>query len=449
MKTVSLKYGKEQIEVNVPDSSDILCGGKVEPLPEPAKEIWRSLNEPIGTAPLSGLAKGCKDAAIVVSDSTRPVPYSGANGILKPIIDTLKKNDIGHIKIIVGTGTHRPMEESELREMLGESAFQAGVEVINHVGTDSSMLRSIGQTERTPDVSVNSYYLDAELKIATGLVEHHYMAGFSGGRKAICPGICGQSVTYGFHSAPILNEKNTASLVLEGNPCHEEALRIAKMAGVDFSVNVTIDNNKQLTGVFSGGLEEAHLAAAEHIRGSICVELDRLYDVVITQADKVGVNHYQSLKAAFEASRAVKPEGRIVLLARLTDPDAVGTEDYKRMLSLLVRLGPEKLCARLLSDDWTFEPEQWQVQMWSKVFKRIGNPKNLYTCAMRLAEVPCGLIAETNVAAEIKRIGGEDELAYAERMVQTTVDKILAVCPESKALVLPDGPYTVPSYSRG
>ena len=448
MKTVSLQYGKEQIKVNVPDSSDILSGGKVEPLPEPAKEVWRSLNEPIGTAPLSELAKGRKNAAIVVSDNTRPVPYSGPDGILKPIIDTLKENGVGQIKIIIATGTHRPMEETELRQMLGEPAFQAGVQIINHVGTDSSMLRSIGRTERTPDVSVNSHYLDAELKIATGLVEPHYMAGFSGGRKAICPGICGQSVTYGFHSAPILNEEKTASLVLEGNPCHEEALRIAKMAGVDFSVNVTINKNKQLAGVFSGDLEEAHLAAVEHIRRFVCIELDGLYDVVITQADEVGVNHYQSLKAAFEASRAVKPGGRIILLAKLTDPDPIGTEYYKRMLSLLVRLGHEKLCATLLSDDWTFEPEQWQVQMWSKVFKRLGRAKNLYTCAVRLADIPSSLIAETNVAAEIKRIAGEEELTYAERMVQTTVDKILAESAESKVLVLPDGPYVVPHYSH-
>jgi nickel-dependent lactate racemase len=380
----------------------------------------------------------------VVSDNTRPVPYSGPDGILKPIVDTLKENGVGQIKIIIATGTHRPMGEAELRRMLGESAFQAGVQVINHVGTDSSMLRSIGQTERTPDVSVNSHYLDAELKIATGLVEPHYMAGFSGGRKAICPGICGQSVTYGFHSAPILNEKNTASLVLEGNPCHEEALRIAKMAGVDFSVNVTINKNKRLAGVFSGELEKAHIAAVEHIRRFVCIELARLYDVVITQADEVGVNHYQSLKAAFEAGRAVKPGGRIVLLAKLTDPDPIGTEYYKRMLSLLVRLGAEELCKRLLSDDWEFEPEQWQVQMWSKVFQRIGEPKNLYNCAVRLAEPASELIAETNAAAEVKRIAGEDEPAYAERMVQTTIDKILASYPDNSVLVLPDGPYSIP-----
>lgn len=444
MKKILLPYGSTEIEIKVPDSSEVLSAVKARPLTELAGEILHSLKEPIGTPPLHQLAKGRKTAAIVVSDNTRPVPYKGPNGILSPIIETLKQGGVGNIKIIVACGTHRPMEKSELHNILGGSAFQPGIEVINHIATDETMLRSIGSTERTPEVTVNRHYLDAELKIATGLVEPHFMAGFSGGRKAICPGICGQSVTYGFHSASILNEKGATSLVLEGNPCHEEAMRIARMAGVDFIVNVTLNSDQQLTGVFSGELEKAYLPAVEHLRTFATIELDNLYDVVITQAGAVGVNHYQCAKAAFEASRAAKPAGRIILLGNLTDPDPVGSGNYKQMLRLIVRLGPEAFIQTILADDWSFVPDQWQVQMWAKVFKKLGNPGHLYTCAPQLEECPEGLIPGVNAACGIKRLPDQCDADFARQMMQQTIDEVVKNLPDGKILVLPDGPYAVP-----
>jgi hypothetical protein len=310
------------------------------------------------------------------------------------------------------------------------------------------MLRFIGRTERTDYVTVNRYYLDAELKIATGLVEPHFMAGFSGGRKAICPGICGQSVTYSLHSASILNEEGTKSLALEGNPCNEEALRIAKMAGVDFIVNVTIDNHKQITGIFSGDLEKAHLAAVKHLRSFVSAELNKLYDIVVTQAGDVGINHYQCAKAAFEAVRAVKDGGSIIVLAKLTDLDPLGSQNYKEMLRLLIRLGPSAFCQKLLSKDWGFVHDQWQTQMWAKIFTKLGNFKKMYLCAPRLTDLPEGVIPESNAAGEIKPAADKDEITYASEMVQHTIEKLCAANPKAEILVLPEGPYLVPNYDR-
>jgi len=449
MKSIRLQYGEEQVKVNVPESSDELTLGKAERLSDSAGAIKSSLAEPIGSAPLSDLAKGCTNAAVVVSDNTRPVPYSGADGILKPIIDTLKQNGVDEIKIIIACGTHRAMMEREIREMLGGAAFQEGVSVINHSAEDITMLRSIGSTERTPDVTVNRYYLDAELKIATGVVEPHFMAGFSGGRKAICPGICGLSVAYGFHSATILNDERATSLVLEGNPCHQESLEIAKMAGVDFAVNVTIDNHKRITGVFSGDLEKSHLAAVEYVSSYVSVEVGQLYDVILTQAGDVGVNHYQCAKAAYEASRVVRPGGQIILLGKLSDPDPIGGQNYKDMLGLLGHLGAEGFCQKILSEDWRFVPEQWEAQMWAKVFSKLGDARKLYLCSPRLRSLSSEVIPERNVGGEIEPAAGEDEACYAGRMVQYSIDKIMAECPDAKVLVLPDGPYLVPVYCGG
>ncbi|MHC4369323.1 MAG: nickel-dependent lactate racemase family protein [Planctomycetota bacterium] len=445
-KTIALQFGTAHIRVDVPGNADVLSAGAVTTLPDPAAAVRACLREPLGTAPLPALAQDCDNAVVVVSDNTRPVPYSGPDGILAPIIETLKRCSVDDIKILVACGTHRPMAEPELRDMLGESAFQSGVEVINHVSTDDSMLRSIGSTDRTPDVKVNRHYLEARLKIATGLVEPHFMAGFSGGRKAICPGVCGRSVTYGLHSASILNEEKSTNLLLDGNPCHEEALRIARMAGVDFIVNVTIDNNKKTTGVFAGELEQAHLAAVEHLRSYVTIPVTKLYDVVIIQAGDVGVNHYQCVKAVFEAARVAKGDGKVILLGNLTDPDPIGNPNYKDMLRLAIRLGPEGFLERILSEDWTFVPDQWEVQMWSKAYRRLAGPKEIHICAPQLEDYPEDLLPETNVAAQNKRRPGESNIDFARRILQETIDRLAKGSAEKETLVLPDGPYAVPQF---
>jgi len=448
MKTVWLEFGKGRLKLKVPDSTDVLSSAKVEAIQDISSMIVRSLNQPLASKPLSELARGCKDAAIVISDNTRPVPYKGPQGILRPLINTLHTSRVDKIKIIVATGTHRPMTQTELRQMLDESAFGKGIEIINHIATDDSMLRSIGSTQRTPVVTVSKHYLDAELKILTGLVEPHFMAGFSGGRKAICPGICGQSVTYGFHSARILDDENSANLVLEGNPCHEEALRIAKMAGADFTVNVTINNDGQITGVFSGDLQTAHTQAVRKLLSYVTIPLTGLYDVVITHGGIVGLNHYQCAKAAMEAARPAKPDAAVILASDLTDHEPIGSRNYKDVLKLLAQLGPQDFRKKILDEAWQFIPEQWEVQMWAKALERLDSPKQLYICAPKLENCPAGQIPETNVAKQNKRRPGENDIDYARRMVQDMIDKLLGRDASKKLLILPDGPYAIPVITK-
>ena len=444
MKTVALQWGNQTLEFEVSDSSDVLSLPKDTPLKNPVEEIYRSLRNPHGTESLESLAKGRKCAAIVVSDNTRPVPYKEPNGILSPLIRVLQDNGVARIKILVANGTHHALDKMKLENLLGAAAFQAGIEIINHVATDESMLRSIGRTQRTPDVTINRHYLDADLKIATGLVEPHFMAGFSGGRKAICPGICGVKVTHGFHSASMHEDERAASMILEGNPCHEESLRIAKMAGVDFIVNVTIDHAKQITGVFAGALEDAHQAAVRHIHRFSEIPIGQLYDIVITQAGYVGINHYQCAKAAVEAAKAVKVGGSIVLLADLTDNDPLGGKNYKALLAILAQEGHKAFKRRILASDWSFVPEQWQVQMWGKVFDKLGSSKNFHICAPQLTDYSDDCLSETNVAAINKRAAKETDAAYMQRIVQECVTKLTTQRPNSRILILPDGPYAVP-----
>ena len=171
--------------------------------------------------------------------------------------------------------------------------------------------------------------------------------------------------------------------------------------------------------------------------------------MVITQAGDVGINHYQCAKAAVEASRAVKEEGCIVLCGNLTDPDPVGGKNYKKMLELLSRLGAREFTRTISSPNWSFVPDQWQVQMWAKVFEKLGSAKKLFICAPQLENYTEKLIPETNVSSQIKRLEGETDISFTQRMMQQTIDTQLSISPESSVLVLPDGPYAVPVITDG
>jgi len=143
------------------------------------------------------------------------------------------------------------------------------------------------------------------------------------------------------------------------------------MVGVDFIVNVTLDHRFKITGVFSGHLEKAHEAAVAKIQESVAIPLTHDYDIVITHAGYVGINHYQAAKVGVAAIPALKPGGRLIVVADNTDVDPMGSANYRTMLHLLKLMGPEKFDRLLLSNDWTFVPEQWQVQMWAKLFSKI------------------------------------------------------------------------------
>jgi lactate racemase len=199
------------------------------------------------------------------------------------------------------------------------------------------------------------------------------------------------------------------------------------MAGVDFAVNVTINADGKITGIFCGELEKSHLAAVNFLKLYATGKINKLYDVVITQSGHVGVNHYQCAKAALEATRAIKRDGRLIILADLTDPDPIGGENYKKVLGVMKRLGVNGFLEHILSKDWIFIPEQWQVQMWAKVFERLKTPENLYLCTPQQEKLNANLFLESNVSIW---------------HMQNVIDEIIK--PDDSVLVMPNGPYSIP-----
>ncbi len=380
--TVPNPLGSQYDDLLLPAHTHVVRMQTPQAIADPHAAIADALAHPIGCESLASIAKARYDsskkehptATIVVSDNTRPVPYKGEEGILMPIIDTIMGQGYRpcDILVLIATGTHRAMSDAEIQKILDERVFQLGIRVVNHDCRDDSTLTDLGNTARGTRIFIDSAYVQADLKIATGLVESHFMAGASGGRKAICPGIIGEASTFVFHGAQLMADPASRDLNISGNPVHEESLEVAKRAGVDFLVNVTLDHHFHITGIFCGDLEQAHLAAVALIRSAVGVHVPHAADIVVTHGGFVGINHYQCAKCAVGSLGILKEGGYLVIIADTTDAaNVVGALTYRTMLSLLKLVGPEAFLKEICSDDWTFIPDQWQVQQWAKVFDRI------------------------------------------------------------------------------
>lgn len=464
-RRVLFDLGPTQLELLVPPGADILTMGHAEPLPDPAAAIAAALAAPVGTPPLREIiraklaaagdaiaadaAGAGADAVIVISDNTRPVPYRGPEGILWPIVAELLDAGVAaeQITVLVATGTHRPVTRDELATMLDPRVLDAGVRLVNHESGRPELLEYVGTTARGTDVAVNRLYTRARIKVLTGLVESHFMAGASGGRKAIFPGLIGDDSTFVFHGAAMLASSGVRDLALDGNPCHEEALAGARLAGADFIVNVTLDRRFRLTGVFAGELDAAHRAAVARLVSYAGIPLAEPYDIVVTHAGRVGINHYQAAKAGLVGAAATRPGGRLVLAAHHTDIDPIGTARYRTVLHLLKLFGADAYERLLLSPDWQFVPDQWEPQMWAKALRRVPEG-NLYYCASGLAPADWAIIPARQAPGDAPTSGNlsaaqlaalvESSVAHAVRTAQA------AGTAHPRLAYLADGPYGVP-----
>lgn len=445
--------------LSLPDCTLVLSMKEDRALENEGEAIRKALENPVGAESLLSIARAKKNvkagatACILISDNTRPVPYKGENGILVPIIETLFsagfKED--EITILVATGMHKPMSDEELRAVLDDKVFRTGVRIVNHEPANPDLLRYIGTTERGTRAVVDTRYLDADLKIATGLVESHFMAGASGGRKAICPGIIGEESTYVFHGPALMASPEARDLNLNGNPVHEESLAVAKLAGMDFLVNVTLNGNFEITGVFAGDLEKAHYAAVEKLRDAVSMPIKRKHDVVITHAGFVGINHYQAAKCAVASLGALKENGYLIILADATDRKGViGSANYRTTLALLKLVGSDNFVRLIKSPDWTFLPEQWQVQQWAKLFWRISQ-NHLFFYAPQIKDEEFDLLPGRSIR-ELFTKEERRENDNREKGSRTALERALEEIAEEKntevenldCCYLSEGPYGIP-----
>jgi len=318
---VEIPVGKGKVKANVPNLIATVVPQKVKGVSDQRAEVRRALANPIESQRLSEIARGKKTAAIVVNDITRP--YAG--GLLVEEIANelasagLKDNDIF---LVVAYGTHRINTESELAGMFGESVLKR-FRIVHHKCQDDDTLVNVGVTKLGIPVTVNKEYMGADVKILTGKITPHHSAGFSGGRKSLLPGIIGLKSLRIHHSFPI-RPKSPSMGWLSGNPFHEEALSAARMAGVDFIVNMIDNAEKEMVAAVAGELNAAHLKGVEVCKSIWSYELPAKADVVIVSPGGFprDIDLYQAQKACACAELACREGGQIILCAEA--PDGAG-----------------------------------------------------------------------------------------------------------------------------
>lgn len=364
---IRLEYARTGLEVELPDRNVVACLGydPAEPLSNPQAAIRQALAEPIGTRPLAQLAAGRRSACVVICDVTRPVPNRVT---LPPLLATLEAAGIprGQILILVATGMHRPTTRQELSEMVGPEIL-ADYRIENHDGRDLSSHTYLGDTPRGVPVWIDSRYVTADLKITTGLIEPHFMAGFSGGRKLICPGLAALETIKVWHGPDILEHPNARSGCLDGNPVHEENTRMGRMAGCDFILNVVIDDHRQVLSVVAGDMEAAFLQGVQFARRLTTDTVPEPVDIVVTSSAgyPLDATYYQSIKGMVAALPILKPGGTIILASGMSE--GIGSPEFQQLFDDNATL--DVFMERILSKNY-FVMDQWQLEEFARAHRK-------------------------------------------------------------------------------
>ncbi|MED5447966.1 MAG: nickel-dependent lactate racemase, partial [Planctomycetota bacterium] len=364
---VTLDYGKTGLDVELPDENIVgpLSIQPMEPLADPVAAVAEKVTGPTGTQPLLELARGRTSACIAICDITRPVPNQV---ILECLLPTLEAAGIPRqeILVLIATGMHRPNEGDELVELVG-AEIAANYRVENHHGTIRDEHTYLGESPRGVPVWIDSRYVEADLKITTGLIEPHLMAGFSGGRKLICPGLAALETVKVWHGPDFIEHPKADCGILDGNPVHEENTAIGQMAGCDFIVNVTLDEQRRVTGVVAGDMIDAFQEGVELIRGVVTAEVSEACDVVVTSSAgyPLDTTFYQAVKGLTGALPIVKEGGRIIIAAGLSE--GVGSPEFQSLFEENSSL--EVFMERILGKDY-FVMDQWQLEELAKVLRK-------------------------------------------------------------------------------
>jgi len=418
---VTLDYGRTGLAVTLPADRVVgpLAIRDAEPLADPAATLDAALANPIGARPLAELAHGRKDACILICDITRPVPN---RLILPAVLRTLETSGIKREKIIilVATGLHRPNEGAELVEMVGPE-IAANYRIENHHGKVLAEHTYLGTTPNDVPAWIDSRYVTADLKITTGLIEPHLMAGYSGGRKVICPGIAALETVKVWHGPKFLEHPKADCGSVAGNPVHEENTRIAQMAGCDFIVNVCIDGKRRVTWLGAGDMIRAWEEGVRFVEGVVKVPVKEPLDVVVTSCAgyPLDTTWYQAVKGLTGALPIVKKGGTIILAASLSE--GLGSPEFQKLVAENPDLNEFK--RRILGKDY-FVMDQWQLEEFAKVVAH---------CKVKV--VTDGLPAATLRQCHV------EPAATVEGAV---ADSLAEYGPAAKVAVIPKGPYVLP-----
>ncbi|MBN2335914.1 nickel-dependent lactate racemase [Candidatus Bathyarchaeota archaeon] len=358
-----LPYGETSLPLKIPDrySYSVLEPREMKGIPDPRDALRDSVTNPIGARSLPEIAEGSRNPCIIVSDSTRPTP---SRLIAETALEALNTAGVPDekVKVIIATGLHRPCTDEELVEMMGVDLLRR-VKVVNHVARDGGSVVYLGDTSRGTPLWVNRQVMDSDLIIGDGYIEPHFFAGYTGGGKNILPGVSGLETIKSNHGAEMIDHQGARAGVLDGNPIYRDIVEGARMAGYDFSVNVTLNSVKQVSGVFTGDFEEAHLEGCRYLERHVGVKA-RPADIVFTTNGGYPLDRdlYQAVKAMTVGETAVKEGGVIVVASECRD--GVGHPDFKRLVE--ENGSPEEILEAIREPGF-FVIDQWQAQTLARV----------------------------------------------------------------------------------
>ncbi len=422
--TVNILYGKSGLQIRLPQEARATVIGKLQmpKLPDPQAAVRDALAHPIGAAPYGSLVQGRSSACILICDITRPVPN---HLFLRPLIEGMLAAGMARerITVLVATGLHRPNEGAELAEVVGDPWVLDAVRVENHFARDDAAHIDLGVTSRrrTP-VKLDRRFVEAELRIATGLVEPHFMAGYSGGRKVIAPGVAHADTIRTFHSARFMEDPAAIQCNLMGNPLHEEQLEIVRMLGEVHAVNTVIDEDRDLVHVNFGEVIESHLAAVAFVAESTRVTVGRRFPTIVTSAagHPLDKTYYQTVKGMVTPLDILEPGGTLIIASACSE--GFGSPEFRDAQGRLCSLGPDAFLQTLLAKRLA-DVDEWQTEMQLKSL-RAGHVQ-LYT---------------TGLDDEERGLTGVESVAS----VDVAIKSAFARAGDPAVAIVPEGPYVVP-----
>lgn len=425
--TVPIAYGRGHLRLMLPPHAVVTTIRKrsLPKVADPAAAIRQALEgAPVAAPPLSRLARGKASACILICDITRPVPN---RLFLRPMITTLVAAGIplDRITVLVATGLHRPNLGEELAELVGDPWVLAEVRVENHYARDEAAHRDFGRTEtRGTPVSIDRRFAGAELRIATGLVEPHFMAGWSGGRKVVAPGVAGHETIRTFHSARFMEDPLAVQCNLVGNPLHEEQLEIVRMVGECYALNTVIDEDRDLAFVSFGEIIASHQAAVDFVSGATHVPVGRRFPTVVTSSAGYPLDktYYQTVKGMVTPLDILEPGGTLIMASECSE--GLGSSEFRDAQRRLVELGPERFLATLAAKTLA-EVDEWQTEMQLKPL-RLGRVE-LYTTGLDEAE---------------RAVTGVNLVTNIDEAVATA----MARAGDPAVAIIPEGPYVIPFH---
>jgi lactate racemase len=415
---IDLAYGQGHLSVELPDKrTTVIQPAHTPGLVDERAAVIAALERPICAPPLREWIKPGDRVCIGFTDITRATP----NERLIPwLLAHLSHVPREQITLLNSLGTHRPNTRAELEKLLTPEVVR-DYHVVNHEPENPEALVEFGTTRDGTPALINRHLAEADVRIITGFIEPHFFAGFSGGPKGVMPGLAGLETVMSNHGEKNIGDPRSTFGVTDGNPIWEEMRDIALRVGPSFLLNVTLNEQRQITGVFAGDLLAAHKAGFEFVRHSAMQRVKAPFEIVVTTNSgyPLDQNLYQGVKGMSAGARIIQEGGTLILACECRE----GVPAQSPLDKLLRSAASPEEILTLLATPGFVRPEQWQAQIQALIQRkaRVLIHSALPDEIVRAAHLtPC-----SDIGAAVR-----------ERLAQ--------LGPDARVAVLPQGPLTIP-----